>query len=299
MKTKHWITFLTLGVLSSHYICYAAYPVTVVANTDPINKLNWVAQLTNTAGTLTNTANSVIALQAQLTQMGNALQAAGGIMAEADISAVTDQMSASVNFGAESWSANLKAGGSGASALLKVKMPVGSTDIVLTKSGVGAKVAGTNNDRNAELYSSVAARQVIISNAEAELVKSRKSRGELQKKLVEAREKLQESKDESEQRVLMANIQSLQTAHDMLVANEQSIIQSRDTALALIDNEDKMREIASNEDRSSKAKEMKATADIKLTDDSKATVSFHIKNMQKDKNNNNNWGETLVPAWGK
>lgn len=262
---------------------FAAYPVTIVAN--PADRVNWVAQLARSASQLQQ-------LQAQISIMGNPGAAAGMVT---NISATEQQIRGSVNFGAGNL---IAASSSGAAPVISVDLSNVNVSRVLSQSGLGVEIntGGVRTARNEGQYATLAARQIILSQAETELAKSRQTRADLQAKLVAARQRLASSSNESQQRVIQADIQSLQTTHDMLLANEQSIIQGRDTALALIDNEAKLRAVAAGEAAVAKANQREAAAEQLRQASLRGALDAHLA-AKAAPVQTVNWSQTVRPVW--
>jgi hypothetical protein len=261
----------------------ASYPVTIVGN--PADRVNWVTQLARAQSQLQQ-------LQAQISIMGNPGAAAGMVT---NINASEQQIRASVNFGAGNL---LSASSSNSAPVISVDLSNVNVSRVLSQSGLGVEIntGGVKTARNEGQYATLAARQIILSQAETELAKSRQTRADLQAKLVAAWQRLASSSNESQQRVIQADIQSLQTTHDMLLANEQSIIQGRDTALALIDNEAKLRAVAAGEAAVAKANQRDAAAEQLRQASLRGALDSHLA-AKAAPVQTVNWSQTVRPVW--
>jgi hypothetical protein len=261
----------------------ASYPVVIVGN--PADKVNWVTQLARAQA-------QIQALQQQVQIMGNPAAAAGLVT---NITAAEAQIKGSVSFGAGTL---LVSASSGSAPVMTLDLAGVNVSRVLSQSGVGVEftTGGVRVQRDEARYATLAAKQIVLSKAEADLAASRVSRAEIQSKLVTARQRLASSNTESQQRVILADIQSLQATHDMLLANEQSLVQGRDTALALIDNEAELRALAASEQSIAKANQREQALAEMQARARQTAIENHLQAKEAPVESTD-WTQAIRPAW--
>ena len=282
--------------ISAFFITVAeAFGVSVAVTKiiDPIHHANLAKTATESTATALRTAQMVSQSNTMLTYMGNPIVASALVQASLKYAGpqlssklqfrANDFIGGGINFNGESFSINLDG----------VR-----TDKVFDALGIEgvAEIAGHPIVRDIAAYTETIARQNMYSAAEVKLKENREAMAEVASKLQDARAKLAGSKDEATQRVLEAEIASLQAVQDQLVANEQAIVASRDSSLAMMANAQRIRRIAADEEQAIKGRSFELDRQDFRRDNQFDAIKNSLNEVQKPAKSND-WSSVIKPVW--